>query len=217
MTSHKSNGRGRRQFFCLFCETKTLNYTLSELEDISLRSTRFQTLSVCACVLAILANAHLDAAEPTAFKVQVTGQGAPVIFIPGFTCPGSVWDATVDAIKTDHECHVITIAGFAGVPASGVDPILAGVRDQLIDYIKDKQLNHPIIVGHSIGGVLALWLAEKEPTLVSKLVVVDTLPFIGIYFKPDGDAESIKPVAEAFRSRMQSATQAEFAEKNCSF
>jgi pimeloyl-ACP methyl ester carboxylesterase len=129
-------------------------YTLSELEDISLRLTRFHTLSVCACVLAILASAHLDAAEPTAFKVQVTGQGAPIIFIPGFTCPGSVWDATVD-----------------------------------------------VIVGHSVGGVLALWLAEKEPTLVSKLVVVDTLPFIGIYFKPHADAESIKPVAEAFRRR----------------
>lgn len=43
--------------------------------------------------------------------------------------------------KADHQCHLITIAGFAGVPFSGVEPILAGVRDQLIAYIHDKQLS----------------------------------------------------------------------------
>jgi N-formylmaleamate deformylase len=179
--------------------------------------TIFHKLPVVAFALAILTGAHLDAAEPTAFSVQLTGKGAPVIFIPGFTCPGSVWDTTVDAIKADHECHVITIAGFAGVPASGVEPILAGVRDQLISYIKDKQLNHPVIVGHSMGGFLALWLAEKEPTIISKLVVLDILPFYGIYLKPDADSENIKPIAETFRSRMQNATQAEFGEQNSQF
>lgn len=175
------------------------------------------SLLIFAFALAILAAAQVEAAEPTAFTVQVTGQGSPVIFIPGFTCPGSVWDTTVNAIKADHECHVITIAGFAGVPGSAVEPILAGVRDQLIDYIKDKHLNRPIIVGHSMGGFLALWLAEKEPMIASKLIVVDVPPFLGIYFRPDADPENIKPIAEAIRTRMQNATQEEFSEQNIQF
>jgi pimeloyl-ACP methyl ester carboxylesterase len=54
------------------------------------RLTTFHQLPVVAFALAILTGAHLDAAEPMAFSVQVTGKGAPVIFIPGFTCPGSV-------------------------------------------------------------------------------------------------------------------------------
>lgn len=157
-----------------------------------------------------LVAAQIGAAEPTAFQVQVTGRGDPVIFIPGFTCPGSVWDATVDAIKADHECHVITIAGFAGIPASGVEPVLESVRDQLIAYIHDKQLDHPVIVGHSMGGFLALWIGEREPAIARKLIVVDEPPFLGLYFDPDATAETIKPIAEKFRAGMQKDTQQEF-------
>jgi hypothetical protein len=58
------------------------------------------TLSLLIASL-LLTAAHVRAAEPTAFQLQVTGQGDPVIFIPGFTCPGSVWDATVDKIKSE--------------------------------------------------------------------------------------------------------------------
>jgi pimeloyl-ACP methyl ester carboxylesterase len=61
------------------------------------------TLRTAGTIVALLfILAHAEAAEPTAFQVRVTGQGRPVIFIPGFTCPGSVWDATVDAIRADH-------------------------------------------------------------------------------------------------------------------
>jgi pimeloyl-ACP methyl ester carboxylesterase len=158
--------------------------------------------------------AHAEAAEPTAFQVRVMGQGPSVIFIPGFTCPGSVWDATVDAIKADHQCHVITIAGFAGIPASGVEPILRGVRDQLIDYIHDKHLDRPVIVGHSMGGFLALWIGEREPALVGKLIVVDEPPFLGLYFDSDATVETTKPIAEKFKARMQNDTQEEFRIQN---
>ena len=164
-----------------------------------------------------LVAAHVGAAEPTAFQVQVTGQGDPVIFIPGFTCPGSVWDATVDAVKSDHQCHVITIAGFAGTPASGVEPILSGVRDQLIAYIRDKQLDHPVIVGHSLGGFLGLWIGEKEPAIARKLIVVDAPPFLGVYFKPDATAETIKPIAEKFRAGMQNDTPEQFRAQSTTF
>jgi hypothetical protein len=49
------------------------------------RLTTFHKLPVVAFALAILTGTHLDAAEPTAFNVQVTGKGAPVIFIPGYS------------------------------------------------------------------------------------------------------------------------------------
>jgi N-formylmaleamate deformylase len=174
------------------------------------------TLSLLIASL-LLTAAHVRAAEPTAFQVQVTGQGDPVIFIPGFTCPGSVWDATVDKIKSYHQCHVITIAGFAGIPSSGVEPILAGVRDQLIAYIHDKQLDHPAIVGHSLGGFLGLWVGEKEPAIARKIIVVDAPPFLGVYFKPDATVETIKPIAEKFKAGMQNDTQEEFRTQNTAF
>jgi pimeloyl-ACP methyl ester carboxylesterase len=60
-------------------------------------------------------------------------------------------------------------------------------------------MNKPVIVGHSLGGMLALWLAEKEPDLVGPLVIVDSLPFLAGVMDPKATAESVKAQAEQMR------------------
>ena len=37
-----------------------------------------------------------------------------MILIPGLTCGGDVWKSTVEHFKDRYECHVLTLAGFAG-------------------------------------------------------------------------------------------------------
>ena len=100
--------------------------------------------------------------EPTAFVVAVTGSGRPMILIPGISCGGNVWAATVNHFKDRYECHVLTLAGFAGQPPLGGEPFLERVRDALIEYIRNKKLERPVIVGHSIGGFMAFWLGARE-------------------------------------------------------
>jgi N-formylmaleamate deformylase len=99
---------------------------------------------------------------PATVEVGVSGAGRPVIFIPGFACHGSVWDGTVDHLDGRAEAHVVTVAGFAGVPAV-TDPSLANVHAELARYIVENQLESPVIIGHSLGGTMALWLAETVP------------------------------------------------------
>jgi pimeloyl-ACP methyl ester carboxylesterase len=41
------------------------------------------------------------------------------------------------------------------------DPLLATVRRELVDYIRAQQLDRPVIVGHSLGGTLALAIAPN--------------------------------------------------------
>jgi len=57
--------------------------------------------------------------------------------------------------------------------------MLDRVRDGLADYIRKNKLEKPVIVGHSLGGFLALALAAKYPNLPGKLVIVDAYPFFG--------------------------------------
>ena len=47
----------------------------------------------------LLGNSSFLSAQTDAFHVEVYGSGAPVILIPGLTCEGQVWDATVDILK----------------------------------------------------------------------------------------------------------------------
>ena len=73
------------------------------------------------------------------------------------------------------------------------------MRKDLAAYIRNNKLDKPVIVGHSLGGFMALWLAEKEPDLVGPLVIVDSLPFLAAVMQPGATAESVKPMAENMR------------------
>jgi N-formylmaleamate deformylase len=135
------------------------------------------------------------------FKVEVTGRGEPMILIPGLASSGEVWASTIERYKANYECHVLTLAGFAGQPAIKA-PSLEKVRNDLVGYIREKKLKKPTIVGHSLGGFMALWLASVEPDLAGRLVIIDSLPFLGAINNPNATPETMKPQAEAMRKAM---------------
>jgi pimeloyl-ACP methyl ester carboxylesterase len=108
----------------------------------------------------------------TAFQTKVTGAGLPMILIPGLSSAGETWDSTVDHFKNRFECHVLTVAGFAGVPRVA-GPMLDRIVDDLAAYIRERRLAKPVIVGHSLGGFLALKFAIKYPDLAGPIVDVD--------------------------------------------
>lgn len=142
--------------------------------------------------------------RPTSFAVHVAGNGRPVILIPGLGCPDFVWNDTVAHLGAGYQTHVLQLAGFAGQPAMTSDaPLARTVRDELARYIADRHLQHPVIVGHSMGGFIAMWLAAESPDLVGPVVVVDGMPHI-----PGMD----EPAARKVRDQILAASNADFAQ-----
>lgn len=143
-----------------------------------------------------------------AFRVQVTGKGSPIILIPGLSSSGETWDTTVAHYKDRFECHVLTVAGFAGLPRAAFStggPMLSKVRDQLAEYIRAKKLNKPAIVGHSLGGFIAMDFAANYPELAGKLVIVDTYPFT-LGLSPGMTPELAKTIAAQIRKSIGDMT-----------
>jgi pimeloyl-ACP methyl ester carboxylesterase len=152
------------------------------------------------------ASQAVAAFEPTAFTIEVSGHGRPIIFIPGLGCPGALWRDTV-AHLDGYEAHVLTLAGFAGRPA--IDgPLAATTRAELARYIRDRKLDHPIIVGHSMGGFIAYWLAAAEPDLVGPTIIVDSGASLA-NGDPDGDAAA----ARQARALWRDASDDQFAQQ----
>lgn len=156
---------------------------------------------------------HADDAALTAFTVKVTGTGKPMILIPGLSCGGTVWDATVAHFKDHYECHVLTLAGFAGQPAIK-GPFLGHVITDLQKYIRTQKLDHPVIIGHSLGGLLAYALASSAPQQVGPVIAVDGLPFLSAIFNPAATAESSRPFAEQYRAMYDAQTPEAFKVAN---
>lgn len=141
--------------------------------------------------LAAILFCFFAAAKTPAFTVTVTGKGQPLILIPGYSCSGEVWKETVDHLKNKFELHVLTLAGYAG-NAPIETPILQTVQKELILYVKEKKLNKPMLIGHSLGAFMSLWAASEEPGLFGKIVCVDGLPFLAAMGKPHITADSLK-------------------------
>ncbi len=159
-----------------------------------------------------LAAVRLVQAAPTphpTFEVTVTGHGRPVILLPGLTCPGAVWDEAVARYQGQYQCHVVSLAGFGGVGPRQPVPahLLQDTRDQLLAYIKAQKLRRPVVIGHSLGGFLALWMAATDPTALGPLEIVDSLPFISAIQNPAATAEMVRPQAEQLRQQMSRGRQ----------
>jgi N-formylmaleamate deformylase len=130
--------------------------------------------------------------KPRSFGVKVTGKGRPVIFIPGLGCPGEVWDETVAHLGESVQSHVLTLSGFAGRPRIG-GALSATVRKELVRYIRSNQLKSPIVVGHSMGGFIAYWLAATASDQLGGVIVIDAGPALS-----DNDVETAKTLRNAW-------------------
>ena len=131
---------------------------------------------------------NLQAQQTKAFAVTVVGKGRPILLIPGYSCSGDLWKETVDHLKARYECHILTLAGFAGVPAIDT-PILKTVRDAIITYVQQKKLHKPLLIGHSLGSFMSLWVSSAAPDLFGKLICVDGMPFLSALSDPLANAE----------------------------
>ena len=160
-------------------------------------------------VLAILFSLSTQAQETNqSIHVKIIGKGKTVLLIPGFTVPGESWDTVVNQLKDNYECHVVTLAGFAGKKAIDF-PWLSQVNDALEEYIKQNKLTNLTVIGHSLGGTIAVWLASRENNEISKIVLVDALPAAGAIMFPNFNPEDLA-YDSPFNNQQLSMSESEF-------
>jgi N-formylmaleamate deformylase len=112
------------------------------------------------------------------FGVRIVGKGKPMLLIPGYKGSADTYNDVVAHYKNHYKCYVITLAGFAGQPPSGVyDHLLLKQRDDIIRFIVEQKLRKPILVGFSFGSGLAMWIACTRPELIGPFIVLDGTPF----------------------------------------
>lgn len=126
------------------------------------------------------------------FEVTVTGNGPSLFLIPGATCHADVWTETVAALKNQYTCHTFTLAGYAGVPALSGDVMLPNIKQAIVEYVRQNKKQRVILMGHSIGGWLASWIAAEQSDLVDQLIIVDAIPFLAAAGNPAATEESMK-------------------------
>ncbi|WP_299437575.1 alpha/beta hydrolase [uncultured Aquimarina sp.] len=158
--------------------------------------------------LILFAIVNLAFSQAPAITVEVSGNGNPILFLPGFTNPGSIWDETVTHLKGNHENHLISYAGFDGNAPIAM-PWYDTIKKELITYIKKKKLTNVVIIGHSMGGNLAIDLAATLPNRIKNLVIVDSIPCMRELMMP-GVPESQIQYESPYNKQMLAMNETQF-------
>lgn len=115
------------------------------------------------------------------------GNGPALLLIHGISSAGSVWNPIIPALAAEFTPIAIDQRGHGASdkPESGYlydDYItdLDGVLDTL-------ELEHPLIIGHSLGGIVTLWWAAEHPNRAAALVIEDSPLHSGQDYMPAFD------------------------------
>lgn len=128
--------------------------------------------------------------------VEASGSGPDVILIPGLASTADVWRDTAARIE-GRRVHLVTVRGFgdapAGANASGL--VVAPVAREIQRYMAEQRMVRPALIGHSMGGQVALRVAADAGPAVDRVMVVDASPFFPSLISPGATVGDVDPIA----------------------
>jgi 3-oxoadipate enol-lactonase len=107
----------------------------------------------------------------------------PLVFLHGIGGAARAWRSQLEAFSNRYRAIAWDMPGYGGSspPAKFSIPVFA---DALQDFLQQIGATKPVLVGHSIGGMIVQQLLAKEPHIAAAVVLAQTSPAFG---KPNGD------------------------------
>jgi 3-oxoadipate enol-lactonase len=107
----------------------------------------------------------------------------PLVFLHGIGGAARAWRSQLDFFGNRYRAMAWDMPGYGGsAPLATVS--IVGLADALQDFLQQVGATAPILVGHSIGGMIVQQLLAKTPHIARAAVLAQTSPAFG---KPDGD------------------------------
>jgi pimeloyl-ACP methyl ester carboxylesterase len=116
----------------------------------------------------------------TAMRLHIVREGesgTPIVFVHGLGTSGESWQALMEHLRGNHRVIALDLLGHGNSPVP--DDVEEYTRDRALDDIDDVLATldeRAVLVGHSLGGYLALAHAATRPNVAKGIVVLNTGP-----------------------------------------
>jgi pimeloyl-ACP methyl ester carboxylesterase len=113
-------------------------------------------------------------------EIEVVEKGprnaSPIVLIHCFSCAINWWNQMMPVLDRNHRVIAVDLLGHGGSekPTSGYT--IPNQADLVAQALARLGVRNAVVAGHSLGGSVAVGLAERSPQLVKKVMIIDTPP-----------------------------------------
>ena len=125
---------------------------------------------------------------------QGNPQGSPIVLLHCATCSMDWWDNLAPLLEQDHRVIRVDLLGMGGSDKPGSGYSIDDQASAVAEALAKLHVVGATVVGHSLGGSVAVALAEQSPQLASRLVIIDQSPEDGFEHESLGEHLSGWPV-----------------------
>lgn len=114
---------------------------------------------------------HLRANGIRHHLLHYPGPGPELLLIPGITSPAITWGFVAERLAERFDVHVLDVRGRGLSEAGDLDYTLDAMAADAVAIA--KMMNRPVVLGHSMGGRIAIRAARQDASALSGLIIVD--------------------------------------------
>ena len=105
-----------------------------------------------------------------------SGKGDPIILIHGLGLSAECWYKQISFLKKDYTVYALDLPGHGKSDLlSQAKPQLKNYSNKIINFIKDKKIIKPILIGHSLGALITIQIAGQSPKLLKSGIAVSPI------------------------------------------
>src|SRR6202050_2419249 len=111
-----------------------------------------------------------------AYRRFGNGPGLPLLYLQHFTGTLDNWDpAVTDAFASGREVILFDNAGV-GRSSGDVPETIAGMAEHPMAFLDELEIKTCDVIGYSLGGMVALQMAQNRPSIFRRMILVGTAP-----------------------------------------
>lgn len=114
---------------------------------------------------------------------------AAIVFLHYFGGSGHTWQPVIEKLQGKYRCIAMDMLGFGHSPAAQEEPSVHQNRDAVLAVLENLQLQNFALVGHSMGGKIALAVAAIQPEGLTNIILFAPSPPTAEPMTPDARQE----------------------------